>query len=252
MSDGQSYWSRASTEEGYFRDRSCNPYRSTVVLEKYGTDLGFFSLTRESVIVDLACGTGSETAWLAKRHPELHFVGLDQEPRFVAAAIERYGSTANVSYECGDLRHPPPNVLSMQPQRIWMSQTLSWLPWKSAFIEGLRAFEHVTGVLLSTLAWAGPFDSEVTHLVPRPGTAEVERLAYNVFSLQGLASDFRDIGFRNFHSVPFSMDVDLLPPSEPGLGSYTVRIETGERLTFSGWQVLPWCFVYASMESQPT
>ena len=68
---------------------------------------------------------------------------------------------------------------------------------------------------------------------PNPGN-------YNVYSLSRFQRACEAKGCKQFVSRDFVIDVDLPPPENGKLGTYTRRLEDGQRLQFSGPIFLPW------------
>ena len=59
----KNFFSVSSASSPYFADRRENPYRSTLALEAFLASRRFFdTLPPKSLVADIACGTGSETA----------------------------------------------------------------------------------------------------------------------------------------------------------------------------------------------
>ena len=207
----------------------------------------FSSLPAGALVADIACGTGSETSYLAARFPELNFIGVDLQQKFVEAARDRHSDLGNLSFIQGDIYRLDEVALWPDVQAVWFSQTLSWLPWWRAEMEALVG-PNVDRIGLSTLAWDGPGESEVVHYFPQRGDSASERYHYNVYSIPAMRELMSSIGFGHQHVEKFVIDIDLQPPTHKGLGSYTVKTAHGERLTFSIWQVLPWHFFLFSRQ----
>jgi len=239
------YWDNISTDHQYFKDRLEDPYRSTLALETFAAEQGFFSMRDEgTLIADVACGMGSETAWLAKRHPHLDFMGVDLEPHFIHTARSRYSMIRNLSFVTGDLNavHEVPDWLSVRA--VWFSQTLSWLPWWRDALGGLLS-PGVEKIAFSTLSWNSPVESEVKHyLRGRQEDALNDFVYYNVYSNQHISQFMHEKGFTRQVISPFEIDIDLGETTGTNLGSYTIRDENRRRWTFSLWQHLPWHFFY--------
>lgn len=75
---------------------------------------------------------------------------------------------------------------------------------------------------------------------PNPGN-------YNVYSLPHFRRICEARGCKQFVSREFVIDVDLSPPANGGLGTYTRKLEDGTRIQFSGPIFLPWTFVGVRM-----
>lgn len=237
------FYAKRSADDEYFADRRFRPYRSTIALEGFVRDHGFFnSLAEGSLVADVACGTGSETAYLASQYPSLNFIGIDIEEHFIEAARSRHADLRNLSFAQGDIYALDHNPWWRQVQAVWCSQTLSWLPWWRIELRSLIG-ANVDRIAVSTLAWDGPVESEVVHFLGPRGDPATERVYYNVYSIPEIVKFMLGLGFGRYAIYKYEIDVDLPPPISPGLGSYTIRTADGQRLTFSTWQFLPWHFM---------
>lgn len=237
------FYATQSADAGYFADRRLKPYRSTLALEGFVREHGFFSgLSEGSLVADMACGTGSETAYLAEQHPSLNFVGVDLEERFISAATRRHADLRNLSFTQGDIYALDHETWWQQVQSVWCSQTLSWLPWWRTELRSLIG-PSVDRIALSTLAWDGPIESEVVHFLGPRGDPATKSVHYNVYSIPEIINFMQELGFKRHAIKKFEIDIDLPPPARPGLGSHTVETVNGQRLTFSAWQYMPWHFL---------
>lgn len=73
-------------------------------------------------VVDLGCGPGTLTAFLAERWPDAEVLGLDSSPEMVDAAR---AAAPGISFEVGDLRDWAP----AEPVDVLVSNaTLQWVP----------------------------------------------------------------------------------------------------------------------------
>lgn len=248
---GDYYASRSATDD-YFADRRSTPYRSTLALSAWLGDRGFFNtLPMGALVADIACGTGSETAHLAACFPELNFIGVDLELSFVDAARARHSDLPNLSFVQGDIYQLDDVAIWPEVRAVWLSQTLSWLPWWRTELQAIVG-PDVDRIGLSTLAWDGPGESEVVHYLPRRDDPRSERVFYNVNSIPLMIDLMSSIGFGHQDVEKFEIDIDLQPPKQKGLGSYTLKTQQGERLTFSMWQMLPWHFFLFSRQGLVT
>jgi trans-aconitate 2-methyltransferase len=91
----------------------------------------FFELTsqirteRPGLVVDLGCGPGQLTAYLASRWPEAEVRGIDSSAEMIAAAQQAAAGDGRVQFSLGDLR-------DWQPERpvdvIVSNAVLQWVP----------------------------------------------------------------------------------------------------------------------------
>ncbi len=243
------FWSSYEEDHPYFQDRSRNPYRSTVALETFLSDVRFFNdiAIEKTVVADLACGTGSDTAYLARRYPGCKFLGVDVERHLIDAAKSRYREFENLRFEQGDLFDLNAVPGWDEVRAIWMAQTLHVLPWYSDALRRIVT-PSITKLGFSTLAWDGPNESEVTHYIGGRKESGNDCVRYNVYSLEKLIQLMAELGLGHYATQKFEIDIDLAPPEHRGIGSYTVRTENQDRMLFSTWQHLPWYFLVFSRE----
>lgn len=217
-------------------------------MEAAALSQGFFDLPHGALVVDVACGTGSETAWLAQRYPHLKFLGIDLELHLIHAATTRYAAIENLSFRQGDLFDGRNLQKDEDFRAVWLSQTLSWLPWwEEALLSLIKT--SATRFAISTLAWDSPHSSQVVHFLVEAGTGRVSPVNYNVYSIPVISEFMASAGFLEKLVLPFEIDIDLeKPAASTGFGSYTVRADDGRRMIFSSWQHLPWHFLIYAKE----
>lgn len=245
------HYSKRNVDDAYFADRSLTPYRSTVRMDEFVGSRDFFRSdgTEVATVLDLGCGTGSETAWLARNHPECRFIGVDLQETFVDEARSRHGALENVTFAVGDL-YVPDALATLGPfSSVWLSQVLSFLPWWEEPMAAICSLD-ATRIGMSVLAWEGPFHSQVNHLLGPPSNPDTDNfMHYNVYSIPLIADFMAAHGYGIFDFKPFEIDLELPRPQQACLGSYTRDTIDGDRLTFSAWQYLPWHFLYFSKTS---
>jgi SAM-dependent methyltransferase len=237
----ENFYRYKSVEDHYFRDRSSTPYRSTVALEAVAVELGVLGPGGSATLVlDVGCGTGSEAAYLARRNPSVRFLGIELEPHLVAAARVRHASIRNLEFLEWDLRAARELPEWAMVSTVWCSQVLSCLPfWWDKALEPLMD-DHVSSLLINTLAWPGESETEVVHLISKGDDESPHRVPYNVFSSDKIRRYAASRGFINSTVRPFEIDIDLPQTDAAQLGTYTRSLQDGTRLSFSRWQSLPW------------
>jgi SAM-dependent methyltransferase len=230
-------WELDAAGHAYHRAQWLAPKQSTLAFERFAHG----RLATAARVVDLGCGAGGATAYLAKEHPATAFLGIDYSSELVAtaAANAKQAGLANLGFEQGDWyellpRDDVDGVISLQ--------TLSWLP---AFQRPLQAiFERLRPrwIAVSSLFYPGEISCriEVTeHLIDKS-------CFYNVYSVAEIARFCRAHGYELTHHQPFEIDIDLPKPDSPdAMGTYTVRTSDGDarRLQLSGPLLMNWRFL---------
>lgn len=210
--------------------------RSTVTFSEFVNA----AISGSKSVLDMGCGAGSATAYIAKQHPRSDFIGIDLSPELVNMACEltKAEKIPNLSFAVDDwfdLRSHKDvdGVISMQ--------TLSWLP---EFEEPLRqVFQKISPrwIALSSLFYEGDISCKIQveeHIIGK-------KCAYNIYALPAVVRFARDFGYRMDCAKPFNIDIDLPMPADRNvMGTYTVKVEPNQlRLQISGPLLMSWYFV---------
>jgi trans-aconitate methyltransferase len=77
-------------------------YGSTVEFVKFIEK--YINLNKKN-IVDLACGGGANTIYLAKKYPQSNFLGIDRDRSLISIGNKFKKNLNNIKFEIGDWRH---------------------------------------------------------------------------------------------------------------------------------------------------
>jgi SAM-dependent methyltransferase len=211
------------------------PKRSTLHFHKFAAD----ALASSRQVVDLGCGAGAATAYLATATPACRFTGIDLSAELVdtANAVAARRGLGNLRFESDDWyrlreRRGVDGVVSLQ--------TLSWLPDYEAPLR--IVFERIAPrwIALSSLFYPGDISCriEVTE------HTRARQTFYNVYAMPAIARFCADFGYRITKSDPFEIDIDIPEPENRDLmGTYTLRVDGGgpsHRLQVSGPLLMNW------------
>lgn len=126
-------------------------------------------------------------------------------------------------------------------------QTLPWLPsYEDALLEILRVARK--WIFLTSL-----FTKYYTDVISRVylyDCAPWRKLPpyfYNIYSYDKFKDFCLDHGATELICKNFVMDVDIPEPAGHGIGTYTKRLERGNRMQFSGPLNMPWQFIAIRM-----
>lgn len=231
----------------YFERQFTQPFRSTICLCDWLERMGYLTASMSSRVADVGAGMGQTLAYMARRFPNVRFTGIELNPRHVERGhhmLQRLG-LANMTLVEGDLF----NLDSSHRHRydgIICLQTLSWLPEFQTPLQRMMELGP-RWIALTSLFFDGPVNTRIEiQDYSRPGTAKPYREEFtNVYSLPLIRQYMAEQGFDEFHYEPFHIDIDLPKPSSSGMGTYTVKLDTGQRLQMSGPLVMNWYFVLA-------
>jgi SAM-dependent methyltransferase len=204
------------------------PYRSTVHFANFISD----RIEIASHVVDLACGGGGPTWYLADRFPGCRFLGLDESSELIAHARK----ARNLDFEIDDATNLR---VRFGIDGVVMMQALHCLPAPQQALHQIATRIRPEWIAFSTLIYEGNINCKIVVSEPdRPRESY-----YNIYGLPGLIAVMAHEGYSISRYKPFKIDVDIPKPNNPDqMGTYTLTTEAGSRLQCSGPLVLPWGF----------
>lgn len=137
------------------------------------------------LVVDLGCGNGPLTLWLARRWPAARVVGVDHSPQMLEAA-RGLDTVGRVEWVEADLATWDPASLGVAPDVIVTNAALQWVPghldllggWASSLAAGgwlaLQAPNNLDApshALMREVAASHPRAVELLEALSRPGVA---------------------------------------------------------------------------------
>jgi SAM-dependent methyltransferase len=235
----------AQQDADYHRRQFEMTYQSTLHMGAFIQSL-IGSTKGESL--DIACGAGANIFHLAQMVPGFHWSGIDiagdvlfpiGSPFFGSKGLEvdlKVGNCYKLKDYFGgkkfDLVLAIQTFFSIESYDALLDQLLSvtrgWLFVNSMFTD----FDVDVNIEVTDYTW--PDDC------PNPGN-------YSVYSLPSFRSACVARGCKQFVSRDFVIDIDLAPPEGGKLGTYTRKLEDGQRLQFTGPIFLPWKFIGVRM-----
>jgi SAM-dependent methyltransferase len=219
----------------YHRSQWNTPYRSTVAFTKLVEPW----LKDSRSVVDLGCGAGGPTSYMATEFPGTHFFGLDFVPEGIALAkqLANERKLSNCSFEVGD-------IYKLMPRKdlsgVTCIQTLTWLPDLEKAIDEIFAKLNPPWFAFSGQFYQGDISCKI-----EVNEASRQRISnYNVYSLPQTEEVLLRKGHKLTRFEPFDIDIDLPRPENPSvMRTYTQRLENGRRLQISGPLMLHWSFL---------
>lgn len=225
---------------GYHLSQWKEPKRSTIHFERFAKDV----LSGQGAVLDIGCGAGAATAYLASRSPTRTFFGADISQDLIGIAKELATRTGalNLSFGTADVFNLAP---SAEFDGVVCLQTLSWLPDFDRPLKEIFQKISPSWIALSSLFYEGDISCriEVTEHKRNRSTF------YNVYAIPALQRFCVEFGYEVTCVEPFVIDVDLPRPMDRDLMStYTIREGTGgqsdaARVQISGPLLMNWHFV---------
>lgn len=233
------YWTEKENLGWYVRQFK-EPYRITVAFEKFlasNVDLS------NKDILDIGCGPGSGTSYIAERHLTCRFTGVDINTEL----FNLYnGKSKNIQFKYGDV-FSLGNEFQNKYDGIISLQTLSWLP------EFKRPLEQICKlnpkwIAFSSLLYEGNINYTISlENYERPTEdSEFSQVYYNIYSVPRIVKLLNAFGYNEIKFSPFEIDIDISKPKHYNLGYYTVKTDIGKRLAFNTCLYQPEGFLFAS------
>jgi len=201
-------------------------------------------LENDSMVLDACCGIGDLLYFLAQLNPNARFLGVDKAEFLIDEARTHFADNPNVTFEAGDIYALADQFGQKSFDLSVCKQTLSWLPSYEKPVEELMSVTR-RAVFISSLFYDGRIDFETR---VREYTTDAGRDGYNAFYNVYSFPVFREFclqrGAKDVVGFNFNIDIDLPRPANPDrMGTYTMQLQSGERLQISGALLMPWKIV---------
>ncbi len=200
-----------------------------------------------TLVCDMACGSGSGTVYYAKQNPNTSFLGVDYN-REVLGWGKQYLSNLNIenlNIEYGDWYNMNKDYIN-KFDGIFSIHSFCTLKKMEQALDALFDL-NPKWIALNSLFYDGPCDVLI-HIrdYTRPEiTDDYPDADFNIFSLERMKNYCSENGYIDFKFQKFIIPFDIQRPENKGRGTYTVKTEFDDRAQFSGPVYLPWYFVIA-------
>lgn len=239
-------WKKIAQQDWDYHQRQfAKPYRSTSYL---GDFIKSLIGSTQGDALDVGCGAGANIFHLAQMIPGFHWSGVDiaGEVLFPIGTPFFRSKGFEVDLTAGDFYRLEDHFRGKQFNLVLSIQTFLNLETYDAHLDQLLSLTK-GWLFVSSLFTDFNVDLniEVTDYTwpedcPNPGN-------YNVYSLSRFRKACEAKGCKQFVSRDFVIDIDLPPPESGGLGTYTRKLEGGQRLQFTGPIFQPWKVVGVRM-----
>ena len=207
-------------------------YESTVAFSQFADKW----LTGSRLVLDIGCGAGANTAWLASQYANTRFIGLDISRPLIEIARAKSEMIANVNYMVRDLYNLNDGLAT---DGVVLLQVLSWLPSYETPLE-----EICRKIKPKWLAFSGLFyNGDISCKIEVDEPLRPRKSFYNIYAVPRVAKFMQELGYRMATFSTFEIDCTLTKPDNPNImKTYTVGSEAGV-LQISGPLMLPWGFI---------
>jgi len=200
-------------------------------------------------ILDACCGIGHLSLALSELSPESTFTGIDKTPYLIEEAKKLSSHKKNIFFEIKDINELP----KVYPKKFDITinwKTISWLPYYEEFLKSLIQVTKYH-IFLSSMFYDGDIDFEIK---VREYKTESGRdghiMYYNVYSFPHFKEFVHKLGVKNVEAYDFKINIDLSKPNTDRMGTYTVKLENGERLQISGAVVMSWKIIRLDLQTK--
>lgn len=196
----------------------------------------------------MACGAGANTLYMANRHKNIQFVGMDIEQDYIDYANQILSETSkyrNCKFYAGDWFNIKSDWVDAFDGIISFQMVMMFPDYR----EALRKLAVLSPdwIAFSSLFYEG--DIEYTNIFRdyyRPSNGrDYTECYYNIHSTIRCEKLMNELGYSHFEYMPFEIDIDIPRTESRDIGTYTVRTDEGKRIQISGGMMMPWYFVVA-------
>jgi len=231
---GESWTDSKSME--YHQIQWSNPKESTkdlaVKLEPW--------LNNSEKVLDIGCGAGAVTAYLANHFPKVKFSGIDKESLLISIAKEKSAQVGlrNVNFDFGNIYNLPKKI---PIDGVILTQTILLFkdyqkPMKNIFNKLKPKWVAITGLF---------YDGEISLYSTAHEYKKNRTVNLNTYSVNQFSNFCEKYGYRIVLNQPFDIPIDIEKPVNPDfMGTYTEKIITKDgqlrRIQISGPLLQNW------------
>lgn len=222
-------------------------YRSTEVFVEWLENKGFFA-GKKNKILDMACGAGANMLYMANRHENIHFVGMDIEQDCIDYAnqmLEECSKYKNCTFNREDWFKIDSKWLNEFDGVISLQSILMFPDYRDALSK--LADLNPDWIAFSSLFYEGEIEyvNRIRNYYRPLNGKEYTEYYYNIFSIIRCREFMKELGYHNFEYMPYEIDIDIPKADNMDGGTYTVNTAEGKRIQISGALMMPWYFVVA-------
>ena len=221
----------------YSKVQHTNTYESTIEFVKFISK--HINLKKKNII-DLACGGGANTIYLAEKFKSSFIIGIDINKNLLKLANQETNkkNIKNIKYLNG-------NWFDVNKKKnidgVIAFQSLSFV--KGSLEKKISVFNKKNFNFLAFSTLCTPFDVNFNINVDDFSKGEFEKGTYDVYSFKILKQLLKKKGYKKIYFKQFFIKQKLTKPKHKGMGSYTVQIKNKNYL-FSGGIYLPYYFIF--------
>ncbi|MDA9152865.1 class I SAM-dependent methyltransferase [Candidatus Pelagibacter sp.] len=217
-------------------------YDSTTELIKFIAK--YINLDKKNII-DLACGGGANTIFLAKKFRKSNFLGADLSKDLIKIAKKKLKEFPEINNCDFTIK----NWINIHREKdkfdgIISFQSLSYASYPyEKLLKNLKK-KNFNFLAFSSLFYNGKCEYNI-YIDDFSKMAKKGTSLYTVISTYKIKKILKKNGYRNFKYIPFKINIDLKKPKHSGMQSYTLKLKNNKRIIFSGGLHIPYGFILA-------
>ena len=220
-------------------------YRSTELFLKFLEKNFIFN---NKIIIDIGCGAGANTIFMAKKYKKAIIIGLDNNKKLIAFAKKKLKNSnlKNCSFSVCDIKKLK-NKKTKLPKKIDLVvsfHVMSFLDfWYDEYLKNVLYLKPES-IACSSLFYDGL--AELKIYAKDFSKNDFNGSYYNIFSLPKIKQYLKNKKYGEFKKEFMEIDIDLRRPKHLGMGSYTVNLKNNKKIIKSGPISLPHGYFFAS------
>ncbi|MBU1858279.1 MAG: class I SAM-dependent methyltransferase [Verrucomicrobia bacterium] len=224
----------------YYKGFIIKPKRSTVAFCDFvnnilpSTEDGFKA-------IEVGCGGGETIFHLSKILNNATWTGIDVAEKLLGYAKKVLPNEDRFNFIHGDLFDLSKMFPAGAFDLSFSIQTLTWLP---SYEEAIEKMFLVTKKWIFVTSLFTDFNVDVYSNVfmydKNWSKTNDSPYNYNIYSFNRFKSLCKKLGAKEVFAEDFIIDIDLNPPEDKKMGTYTLKQYDGARIQFSGPILMPW------------
>jgi SAM-dependent methyltransferase len=224
----------------------------------YGSTLKFIKFLEKYIdlnkknLIDLACGGGANTIYLAKKYPQSSFLGIDYDRNLIKLGNKLKKNLSNIKFKIDNWNNVGPyksfigsnKKINSTGGGIICFQSLTCLDMQLEEILKNFKKKNFPFVAFSSLFYEGKCDYKI-YVKDFSQASEFKEGWYNIYSTYTMKNILKKKGYKNFKFSKYNIQYNLPKPKHSGMQSYTIKNNSGKRIIFSGALHLPYAFFLA-------
>jgi len=199
---------------------------------------------------DVCCGLGQISYHLKDFMGRSRFTGIDISPEQIEEAcriFDGFGLSDRFEFRVGD-------IYDLEEFRDAFDVTLCW---QTLFV--LDGYEKPVKELIKATRSGGHIyiislfnehDVDIHADIidyTRPSGRSGLAVKYSTYSVRRFEDFCRSAGIKSFDAHDFIIGIDLPMPSHGGIGTYTLKLDNGNRIQVSGGHLMNWKIVHLAL-----